>query len=98
MDYDKSVLQMQASAAKVLQGTPALAEKVRAGSPVAKKLPGGGVDASGRESIIADLQRQLEDERDKNRQLEDQFKYRVGSFVKRETQAKQLFPPTQRLT
>merc|ERR1719428_952293 len=38
--------------------------------------------------MIADLQRQLEGEREKNRSLEDQYKYRIASFVKRETQTK----------
>lgn len=93
LDADKSVLQMQASAARVLATTPALAEKVRAGSPGGKK---GRDDGVGRDSIIAELQRQLDDERDKNRQLEDQFKYRVGSFVKRETQAKKTIDALER--
>merc|ERR1719473_1254325 len=49
----------------------------------------GGPGPSGeKDCIIIDLQRQLDTEKDKNRQLEDQFKYRVGSFIKRETQAK----------
>ncbi|CAK0832514.1 unnamed protein product, partial [Prorocentrum cordatum] len=41
-----------------------------------------------RDTTIADLQRQLEGEKEKNRSLEDQYKYRVATFVKRETQTK----------
>merc|ERR1719356_2382006 len=46
--------------------------------------------------MIADLQRQLEGERDKNRSLEDQYKYRIASFVKRETQTKNKIESLER--
>merc|ERR1719343_926846 len=46
--------------------------------------------------MIADLQRQLEGERDKNRSLEDQYKYRVATFVKRETQTKNKIESLER--
>lgn len=92
METDKSVLQLQGAATKVLQSTPALAEKVRAPSPTTKKA--GGREE--RDVAIAELQRNLEEEKDKNRQLEDQFKYRVGSFVKRETHAKKTIESLER--
>lgn len=41
-----------------------------------------------RESAIQDLKRQLDTERDKNRSLEDSYKFRVASFVKRETETR----------
>lgn len=88
-----SVLHLQGAATRVLNGTPALAEKVRAASPGGGKKGGGRDD---RDGIIGDLQRQLDEERDKNRQLEDQFKFRVGSFVKRETQAKKTIESLER--
>merc|ERR1719161_3032329 len=88
-----SVLQLQGAATRVLQSTPALAEKVRAASPAGVKKPGGRDD---RDGIIAEMQRQLEEEKHKNQQLEDQFKYRVGSFVKRETQAKKTIESLER--
>jgi hypothetical protein len=98
MESDKnvtssSVLQLQGAATRVLQSTPALDQKVRAASPAGVKKPGGRDD---RDGIIAEMQRQLEEERDKNRQLEDQFKFRVGSFVKRETQAKKTVESLER--
>lgn len=77
-------LLMRQTAARVLNTTPGLADKVAALSG-SSPAPDGRGD---KDSIIFDLQRQLESEKDKNRQLEDQFKYRVGSFIKRETQAK----------
>merc|ERR1719356_2085872 len=46
--------------------------------------------------MIADLQRQLEGEREKNRSLEDQYKYRIASFVKRETQTKNKIESLER--
>eukprot|EP00397_Hematodinium_sp_SG-2012_P021790 GEMP01022533.1.p1 GENE.GEMP01022533.1~~GEMP01022533.1.p1 ORF type:complete len:418 (+),score=106.47 GEMP01022533.1:58-1311(+) len=80
-------LQMRQSAARLLNTTPGLADKVlnQSSGPLSPDHRGGGGD---KDAIIFDLQRQLDSEKDKNRQLEDQFKYRVGSFIKRETQAK----------
>merc|ERR1719428_1419033 len=46
--------------------------------------------------MIADLQRQLEGEREKNRSLEDQYKYRIANFVKRETQTKNKIESLER--
>eukprot|EP00434_Breviolum_minutum_P037307 symbB.v1.2.033077.t1/scaffold4060.1/size46548/6 len=37
-----------------------------------------------RDAMIAELQKQLDEEKNKNRTLEDQYKHRVASFVKRE--------------
>lgn len=90
MAEDKSVQQMQAAGARVLQATPGLAERLASGggrtsSAVAKTHSSVRDD---RDVTIADLQRQLEGEKEKNRTLEDQYKYRVATFVKRETQTK----------
>lgn len=41
-----------------------------------------------KEAILADMKRQLEEEREKNEELEQQFDSRVGSFAKRETDAR----------
>lgn len=87
-------MQMRTAAARVLTNTPGLAEKIalkdkNAGE--APNFPAVGSERWGmgdKDSMIFDLTRQLDTEKDKNRQLEDQFKYRVGSFIKRETQAK----------
>ncbi|KAF4665850.1 Crossover junction endonuclease mus81 [Perkinsus chesapeaki] len=38
--------------------------------------------------MIYELQRQLEDEKEKCRQLEEQFRYRLGAFVQRESASK----------
>lgn len=87
MAEDKSVRQMQAAGARVLQSTPGLAEKLtsQSGRSSAGLLKGNRDE---RDTQIADLQRQLEGEKEKNRSLEDQYKYRVATFVKRETQTK----------
>lgn len=43
-----------------------------------------------------DLQRQLDSEKDKNRNLEDSYKFRVATFVKRETQTKNKIESLER--
>uniref|UniRef100_A0A7S1SFJ8 Uncharacterized protein n=1 Tax=Alexandrium catenella TaxID=2925 RepID=A0A7S1SFJ8_ALECA len=87
MVEDKSVQQMQATGARVLHSSPGLAEKlVASGKNVTR--PSAGVGRDDRDAMIADLQRQLDGEREKNRSLEDQYKYRVATFMKRETQTK----------
>jgi len=83
MVEDKSVQQMQATGARVLQSSPGLAEKLVSSS---RSPTAGGRDD--RDAMIADLQRQLDSEKEKNRSLEDQYKYRVNTFMKRETQTK----------
>lgn len=82
MVEDKSVQQMQAAGARLLQGSPGLASMLAKGQP----SPAGAHDD--RDSTISDLKRMLESEREKNRSLEDKYKFRVQSFVKRETQTK----------
>jgi len=47
--------------------------------------------------VISDLQRQLDAERDRNRNLEDSYKFRVASFVKRETQTRNKIEALERL-
>mmetsp|Transcript_110428 Transcript_110428/g.330290 ORF Transcript_110428/g.330290 Transcript_110428/m.330290 type:complete len:437 (-) Transcript_110428:190-1500(-) len=86
MVEDKSVQQMQATGARVLQSSPGLAEKLIASGKVQPRPSAGGRDD--RDAMIADLQRQLDSEKEKNRSLEDQYKYRVATFMKRETQTK----------
>uniref|UniRef100_A0A6V0IIT3 Uncharacterized protein n=1 Tax=Zooxanthella nutricula TaxID=1333877 RepID=A0A6V0IIT3_9DINO len=49
-----------------------------------------------REQVIGDLQRQLHSERDKNRSLEDSYKFRVASFVKRELKTKNKIDALER--
>merc|ERR1719183_1530883 len=46
--------------------------------------------------MIADLMRQLDGEKEKNRNLEDKYKYRIASFVKRETQTKNKIESLER--
>jgi len=87
MVEDKSVQQMQAAGARVLQSSPGLAEKLVASSKSGMR-PAAGVGRDDRDATIADLQRQLDSEKEKNRSLEDQYKYRVATFMKRETQTK----------
>eukprot|EP00933_Yihiella_yeosuensis_P058184 TRINITY_DN5847_c0_g1_i3.p1 TRINITY_DN5847_c0_g1~~TRINITY_DN5847_c0_g1_i3.p1 ORF type:complete len:448 (+),score=115.39 TRINITY_DN5847_c0_g1_i3:120-1463(+) len=92
MTEDKSVQQMQATGARLVQSSPGLAEKLVASAQkggAAPRTAGAGRDD--KDAMIADLQRQLEGvnrqldgERDKNRGLEDQYRHRVASFVKRE--------------
>lgn len=87
MAEDRSVAQMQAAGTRVLQSTPGLAEKLASanGRTSTGTLKGNKDE---RDVQIADLNRQLEGEREKNRSLEDQYKYRVATFVKRETTTK----------
>jgi len=86
MVEDKSVQQMQATGARVLQNTPGMAEKLVSSSKAQLRPPGAARDD--RDTTIADLQRQLESERERNRDLEDSYKYRVATFMKREVQTK----------
>mmetsp|Transcript_23473 Transcript_23473/g.54759 ORF Transcript_23473/g.54759 Transcript_23473/m.54759 type:complete len:475 (-) Transcript_23473:97-1521(-) len=99
---DKSVQQMQATGARIVQSTPGLAEKLVSASRTQLKgvtaasgsgSPGGRDD---RDAMIMDLQRQLDSEKEKNRSLEDQVKYRIASFVKRETQTKNKIESLER--
>jgi len=93
MAEDKSVQQMQAAGARVLQTSPGLAEKLASTSKGQAKGIGG---SDTKDAMIADLMRQLDGERDKNRGLEDQYKYRIASFVKRETQTKNKIESLER--
>jgi len=83
---DRSVLQMQAAGARLLQSSPGLAEKLamtgKTGT-VSRTSLNGRVDD--RDSTLHDLRLQLDSEKDKNRSLEDSYKFRVATFVKRET-------------
>eukprot|EP00929_Paragymnodinium_shiwhaense_P002040 TRINITY_DN102234_c0_g1_i1.p1 TRINITY_DN102234_c0_g1~~TRINITY_DN102234_c0_g1_i1.p1 ORF type:complete len:435 (-),score=149.17 TRINITY_DN102234_c0_g1_i1:138-1442(-) len=94
MAEDKSVQQMQAAGARVLQSSPGLAEKMAASSKVLPK--GTAVARDDKDAMIADLMRQLDGEKEKNRSLEDQYKYRIASFVKRETQTKNKIESLER--
>lgn len=94
MADDKSVLQMQAAGARILQTSPGLAEKLLATSK--PKTPVGFKDGHDKDAAIQDLQRQLAHEQEKNRNLEDQYKYRVASFVKREAQTKSKIESLER--
>merc|ERR1719436_388953 len=58
------------------------------------KASGAGRDD--RDAMIQDLQRQLDGEKEKNRSLEDQYKYRIASFMKRETQTKNKIDSLER--
>lgn len=82
MAEDKSAQQMQSSAAKLLHSSPGLPEKLANSASRGPARSGSGRDD--RDAMIAELQRALDAEKDRNRSLEDQYKHRVASFVKRE--------------
>jgi len=90
MVEDKSVQQMQATASRLLQSNPGLASKMARSHPA----PAGASDD--RDAEIQNLKRMLESEKDKNRTLEDKYKFRVQSFVKRETQTKNKIEELER--
>ncbi|CAJ1384576.1 unnamed protein product [Effrenium voratum] len=79
MAEDRSVQQMQTTATRFLQSSPGFAEKL-----VSNKNPRVSTKGDDRDNMIAELQKQLDEEKNKNRTLEDQYKHRVASFVKRE--------------
>jgi len=84
MAEDRSIQQMQSTATKLMQSSPGFAEKL-ASSAMSTGLPRvGSGKGDDRDSMIAELQKQLNEEKNKNRTLEDQYKHRVASFVKRE--------------
>jgi len=82
---DRSVAHMQAQGAKLIQSSPGLAEKLASSGKSATKGMGGRDD---KDTVIQELMKQLDSEKAKNQSLEDQFKYRLAHFVKRETQTK----------
>lgn len=94
MAEDKSVGQMQAAGARVIQGTPGLAGNLAASSKVQSK--NGASGGGDKDAIIMELQRQLESATEKNRSLEDEYKHRIASFVKRETQTKNKIESLER--
>lgn len=94
MAEDRSVQQMQGTGARVVQSSPGFAEKLAAAGKAPAKLTGAGRDD--KDSIIQDLQNQLDSEKQKNRSLEDQFKYRIAHFMKRETQTKNKIDSLER--
>jgi len=86
--------QMQGTGARVVQSSPGFAEKLAAAGKAPPKSTGAGRDD--KDSIIQDLQSQLDSEKQKNRSLEDQFKYRIAHFMKRETQTKNKIESLER--
>lgn len=93
MAEDRSVAHMQAQATRLIQTSPGLAEKLAASG---KSTVKGVVGRDDKDTIIQDLQRQLDSEKSKNQSLEDQFKYRLAHFVKRETQTKNKIESLER--
>jgi len=93
MAEDRSVAQMQAQGARLIQNTPGLAEKLAASGKGTAKNAAGRDD---KDAIIQELQKQLDSEKSKNSSLEDQFKYRLAHFVKRETQTKNKIESLER--
>jgi hypothetical protein len=93
MAEDRSVAHMQAQGAKLIQNSPGLAEKLAASGKAPSK---GMVGRDDKDTIIQDLQKQLDAEKSKNQSLEDQFKYRLAHFVKRETQTKNKIESLER--
>jgi len=93
MAEDRSVAHMQAQGAKLIQSSPGLAEKLAASGKSTGKTTIGRDD---KDTIIQDLQKQLQGEMSKNQSLEDQFKYRLAHFVKRETQTKNKIESLER--
>lgn len=73
--------QAQASATRLLQNSPGFAEKLTSQKNPARNA---SIKSDDRDAMIAELQKQLDEEKNKNRTLEDQYKHRVASFVKRE--------------
>jgi hypothetical protein len=95
MAEDKSVSQMQSTGAQILKNSPGLAANMAASSKV--QVKNGGTGGGGdKDAIIMELQRQLESATDKNRSLEDEYKHRIASFVKRETQTKNKIESLER--
>lgn len=92
MAEDRSVAHMQAQGARLIQSSPGLAEKLAASGKPSKGMAG----RDDKDTIIQDLMKQLETERSKNQSLEDQFKYRLAHFVKRETQTKNKIDALER--
>lgn len=93
MAEDRSVAHMQAQGSKLIQNSPGLAEKLAASG---KSTAKGGIGRDDKDTIIQELQKQLESEKSKNQSLEDQFKYRLAHFVKRETQTKNKIESLER--
>jgi hypothetical protein len=89
---DRSVAHMQAQGAKLIQNSPGLAEKLAASGKSMK----GAMGRDDKDTIIQDLMKQLDSEKSKNQGLEDQFKYRLAHFVKRETQTKNKIESLER--
>ncbi|CAD7928105.1 unnamed protein product [Amoebophrya sp. A120] len=89
------IINSQNTAGRLLHTTPGLADRL-AQPPLQREIDVSRVPAGDKDNVIRDLQAQLDDEINKNRQLEAQFKYRVGSFVKRETQAKKTIEALER--
>jgi len=90
---DRSVAHMQAQGAKLIQNSPGLAEKL---ANTGKSVGKPGIGRDDKDTIIQDLQKQLDGEKSKNQSLEDQFKYRLAHFVKRETQTKNKIESLER--
>jgi len=89
--HDRGVSQMQQSAARVLGSTPELAAKVRqrpGSTGKSRPSPQSKGSSADKEAVIVELKKQIEAEQEKARQYAHQYQYRVGAFVKRETQAK----------
>jgi len=89
---DRSVAHMQAQGAKLVQNSPGLAEKLAASGKSNKGMAG----RDDKDTIIQELMKQLDSEKAKNQSLEDQFKYRLAHFVKRETQTKNKIESLER--
>merc|ERR1719453_2866910 len=88
---DRSVAHMQAQGARLIQNSPGLADKLASTGKSGK----AGV-RDDKDTIIQDLMKQLDTEKAKNQSLEDQFKYRLAHFVKRETQTKNKIESLER--
>lgn len=93
MAEDRSVPHMQAQGAKIIQSSPGLAQTLAATGKAAAK---GVASRDDKDTIIQELQKQLDAEKSKNQSLEDQFKYRLAHFVKRETQTKNKIESLER--
>lgn len=93
---DRSVQQMQAAGARVLNSTAGLAEKL---AMTGRSLTGSRVSlckGDDRDATIHDLTRQLDFEKDKNRSLEDSYRFRVASFIKKETSTRNKIEALER--
>eukprot|EP00932_Pfiesteria_piscicida_P017714 SRR837773.4590.p1 GENE.SRR837773.4590~~SRR837773.4590.p1 ORF type:complete len:449 (-),score=220.99 SRR837773.4590:25-1344(-) len=96
MGEDKSVQQMQAAGARVLSSSPGLAERLAMTGRSVTDSRASLQKGDDRDLAIQELARQLETEKDRNRSLEDSYRFRVASFIKKETSTRNKIEALER--